>query len=75
MIKMMVAMTMAMNDGGDDPLVMVMTMVMGMITVMVVGDDFNYSGDYLWSQWFVMVVVMMIVISGLLFHLFIYSCI
>ena len=37
------------------------------------GDDFGYGGDYLWSQWFVMV-VMMIAINGLLHHLFIYSC-
>ena len=37
------------DDGGDDPLfIMVMTMVMGMITMMMVGITLViYGGDYL----------------------------
>ena len=57
------------DDGGDDHLVMAMTMVMGMITMMMVG----------------MTLVMVVTIcdggdndcnyNGLLYHLFIFSCI
>ena len=36
------------NDGGDDPLfIMVMTMVMGTITMMMVGMTLVIGGDYL----------------------------